>query len=113
MLVPTFEALRAVPDGDVAWVERPDGTRLRCLVSGGDVAARTVILAHGVLCSIPTFNLVGPDLVRRGYHVITFDQRAHGSSTCGKDGTTTEAMAADYRAVLEHFDVANGILVGH
>lgn len=114
---PTLEMLQALPRGDLTWIERPDGTRLRCLVSEGDrpsgASSRTIVLAHGILCSIPSYNLVGPELARRGYRVITFDQRAHGRSTCGRDGTTTEAMAADYRAILEHFDVRNGILVGH
>jgi non-heme chloroperoxidase len=111
----TVEALLALPDGEIVGIDRPDGTRLRCVLSeaGGPAERRTVILAHGIFCAIPTFNLVVPELVRRGYRVITFDQRAHGRSTCGSDGTTTKAMAGDYRAVLEHFDVENGILVGH
>jgi pimeloyl-ACP methyl ester carboxylesterase len=115
MLEHTVEALQKLPEGDLVWVESADGTRLRCHVTHGAHGADrpTVILAHGILCSIPSLNLVGPVLARDGYRVITFDQRAHGSSTCGSEGTSTTAMAADYRAVLEHFDVRGGVLVGH
>lgn len=109
----TVEALLALPAGRIEWVERPDGTRLRCLVSGEGSARRTVVLAHGILSSIQTWNHVGPELVARGFRVITFDQRGHGRSTLGTDGSSTTAMAGDYRAVLEHFDVQSGVLVGH
>jgi pimeloyl-ACP methyl ester carboxylesterase len=112
----TVEALRALPKGNLVWVERTDGTRLRCLLSepeGRSEPAQTVVLAHGILCSIPIWNLVLPELLRRGHRVISFDQRAHGQSTCGSEGTVAKAMAADLRAILEVFDVKNGILVGH
>ena len=51
--------------------------------------------------------------VERGNRVIAFDQRGHGRSTLGSDGSGSAAMAGDYHAVLEHFDVRDGVLVGH
>ena len=52
-------------------------------------------------------------LLARGHRVIAFDQRGHGRSTIGSAGIGSEPMAADYAAVLEHFDVHDGVLVGH
>jgi non-heme chloroperoxidase len=52
-------------------------------------------------------------LVARRHRVIAFDQRGHGRSTLGSEGIGSEPMAADFAAVLEHFDVHDGVLVGH
>ena len=52
-------------------------------------------------------------LVERGHRVIAFDQRGHGRSTLGSEGSGSAAMAGDYVAILEHFDVRDGVLVGH
>jgi non-heme chloroperoxidase len=49
----------------------------------------------------------------RGHRVIAFDQRGHGRSTIGSAGIGSESMAADDAAVLEHFEVHDGVLVGH
>jgi non-heme chloroperoxidase len=57
--------------------------------------------------------MVFNELVKSGFRVIAFDQRGHQKSTIGKDGINSKAMANDYKTVLEHFDVKNGILVGH
>ena len=53
------------------------------------------------------------ELLGRGYRVIAFDQRGHGRSTIGSAGIGSETMAADDAAVLDHFDVHDGVLVGH
>ena len=45
--------------------------------------------------------------------VVAFDQRGHGGSTIGSDGIGSRQMASDYGAVLEAYDVNNGVLVGH
>ena len=52
-------------------------------------------------------------LIDKGYQVIVFDQRGHGASTIGSDGLGSKQMAGDYKAVLEHFSVCDGVLVGH
>lgn len=107
----TVDQLTQEPQGETIFIRCDDGTMLRALVGGG--GDRTVVLAHGYSASLLEWNLVWPLLVDAGYRVIAFDQRGHGQSSIGSEGTNSAAMARDYRAVLEHFDVRNGILVGH
>ncbi|MGC2675986.1 MAG: alpha/beta hydrolase [Mycobacterium sp.] len=72
-----------------------------------------MVLAHGFGVTAAEWNLVWDALVERGHRVIAFDQRGHGRSTLGSDGSGSAAMAGDYVAVLEHFEVRDGVLVGH
>lgn len=104
------ELLIDEPEGEEAFVTRPDGTVLRAVSAG---TGPTVVLAHGFGVTALEWNIVWHDLVERGYQVIAFDQRGHGRSTLGSDGSGSAAMAGDYQAILEHFDVADGVLVGH
>jgi pimeloyl-ACP methyl ester carboxylesterase len=101
-------------DGDGAaqaeFVVREDGTRIRVREVG---SGPTVVLAHGYLDAQETFDEIVPRLVAAGRRVVLFDQRAHGQSTIGDDGVTSRAMAGDYVAVLERFDVKDAVLVGH
>jgi non-heme chloroperoxidase len=102
-----------VPAGRQSGVEvvrGADGARIHC-VHGG--TGPTVVLAHGYLLELGAYDLVFGELVRSGYHVIAFDQRGHGRSRGGSAGYGSTAAACDYGAVLEHFDVRDGILVAH
>ena len=103
------ELLHATP-GEVTFIERPDGTRLRTVAAG---SGTPVVLAHGLALTSMTWNLVAERLLVRGHRVIAFDQRGHGESTLGVEGFTSSAMAADYRAVIEHYDVKDAVLVAH
>lgn len=96
--------------GEVGWLERGDGTRLRTFEAG---SGPTVVLAHGYALSSMSWNVVAERLVATGHRVITFDQRGHGQSTIGTDGIGSSPMAADYRALIDHFEVSDGVLVGH
>lgn len=102
--------LTRVPEGVTTFIERGDGTRLRC-ISAGDGA--TVVLTHGIFNELRCFNLIYQNLIERGFRIILFDQRGHGASTIGTDGLGSRQMAGDYKAVLEHFQVTDGVLVGH
>jgi pimeloyl-ACP methyl ester carboxylesterase len=104
------ELLAREPDGDEVLINRPDGTVLRALVAG---EGPPVVLAHGYGVSLLEWNIVWAALVAGGYRVIAFDQRGHGRSTLGRDGTGSAPMAADCAAVLEHFNIRDGVLVGH
>lgn len=104
------ELLSDEPEGEEVFVTRPDGTVLRAISAGTGPA---VVLAHGFGVTALEWNIVWHDLVERGYQVIAFDQRGHGRSTLGSHGSGSAAMAGDYQAILEHFDVADGVLVGH
>jgi non-heme chloroperoxidase len=105
-----LERLTREPDGAEVCITRPDGTVLRALVAGDGPAA---VLAHGYGGSVAAWNIVWEALMARGHRVIAFDQRGHGRSTLGSAGSGSEAMAADCVAVLDHFDVRDGVLVGH
>jgi pimeloyl-ACP methyl ester carboxylesterase len=72
-----------------------------------------VVLAHGYLLDVAFWKLVFERLVADGHRVIAFDQRGHGASTIGSDGLGAQALAGDYAALLEHFDVESGTLVAH
>ena len=106
----TYEQLRAEPGGETVFIQRPDGTSLRARVQGN---GPTVVLAHGFCITLIEWNILWDLLLKAGYRVIAFDQRGHGQSTIGTDGLSAATMAGDYQAVLEHFDVRDGVLVGH
>jgi non-heme chloroperoxidase len=88
----------------------PDGGRIHTVHAG---SGRAVLLAHGYLLDHSVFEPVFAQLVAAGYRVIAFDQRGHGRSTPGTSGMGSAAAADDYRALLEHFAVEDGVLVGH
>jgi pimeloyl-ACP methyl ester carboxylesterase len=98
------------PQRRVEVVRGADGSRIHCVHAG---EGPSVVLAHGYLLELDAYELVFGELARSGHHVIAFDQRGHGSSQGGSDGYGPAAAASDYGAVLEHFAVRDGILVGH
>jgi non-heme chloroperoxidase len=104
------DRLACEPEGEEVLINGSDGTVLRAISAGEGPA---VVLAHGFGVTAAEWNLVWDALVERGHRVIAFDQRGHGRSTLGSDGSGSAAMAGDYVAVLEHFDVRDGVLVGH
>jgi non-heme chloroperoxidase len=105
-----LEKLRQPPEGERAIITREDGTRLFAISSGN---GPTVVLAHGFAISLLEWNIIAEQLVAHGCRVIAFDQRGHGQSTIGRDGIGSQQMAGDYKAVLEHFDVRDAVLVAH
>jgi non-heme chloroperoxidase len=102
--------LFAEPEGDETLIGRPDGTVLRAMVAG---EGPPVVLVHGYTADIAEWNVVWDELQARGFRVIAFDQRGHGTSTLGTDGIGSKPMADDLAAVLQYFDVRDGVLVGH
>lgn len=106
----SFAELTRPIGGVASWVETADGTRLHTLAAG---AGRAVVFAHGYGANHEEWNVIARALLERGRRVVLFDQRGHGKSTVGRDGITSAAMASDYRALLEHHDVREGVLVGH
>ncbi len=96
--------------GDEVWVERPDGTRIRCVVMGD---GPTVVLSHGYGAAIIEWNVVGPMLVEAGHRVVAFDWRGHGGSTIGADGVSPEVIAGDHVAIFDALEIDDAVLVGH
>ncbi len=108
----SYEKLSQEPIGVETYISTPDGTQLRT-VTAGDSTKPTIVLAHGFGGTIRDWNLVFTQLVNDGYHVIAFEQRGHNKSTIGSEGISSKSMAGDYKSILEHFNVQNGVLVGH
>ncbi|MFK7925875.1 MAG: alpha/beta fold hydrolase [Bacteroidia bacterium] len=106
----TEKSLRTGPDGVESWIGRPDGTVLRALHKGSGIP---VVLIHDAGISSVSMNLMWKLLAGYGFKVITFDQRGHGFSTVGRKGINNPAMVEDLEAILAHFKVWDGILVGH
>jgi pimeloyl-ACP methyl ester carboxylesterase len=104
------DQLAREPEGEQVLILRPDGTVIRAVVAG---EGPTVVLANAYGTPLAEWNIVWDKLLDRGHRVISFDQRGHGHSTIGSAGIGSESMAADDAAVLEHFDVHDGVLVGH
>ncbi|NNC40416.1 MAG: alpha/beta hydrolase [Acidimicrobiia bacterium] len=98
-------------EGAERFVDRPDGTRLRTVSVGN--GGRTVVLAHGYGATADEWNLVAPLLAEQGVRVVAFDQRGHGRSSIGSNGIGSMQMASDYGAILDAYDVVDGVLVGH
>lgn len=105
-----LDLLDADPEGEEVFVGREDGTIIRCLVAG---IGTPIVLAHGYGISLKEWTIISRYLLAAGYQLILFDQRGHGKSTIGTDGIGSRQMAADYKAVLEYFDVEEGVLAGH
>jgi pimeloyl-ACP methyl ester carboxylesterase len=70
---------------------------------------RYAVLVHGVMSDSRTWRRVGPELARRGYHVVAVDLRGHGHSPHA-DEYTAELMASD---VLETVPGRPELVVGH
>lgn len=106
----TLEELMAPFPGDEYYLETSDGTKLRTMSEG---SGSPVVFAHGYGVTSSEWNLIAERLWPTGRRVIGFDQRGHGGSTIGSEGIGSAEMASDYKAVLEHYDVRDGILVAH
>src|SRR5687767_1107978 len=77
-----------------------DGGSIHCISAG---SGPTVLLAHGFLLDVSSYQPIFDQLVGRGYRVVAFDQRGHGGSRDGSAGTSPAAAVSDYHVVLEHF----------
>lgn len=85
--------------------------RLAVRDSGGHLAP--VLLVHGLGGSQLAFKRVVALLSDRA-RVITYDQRGHGASTISDRGDYSfNALIADLRAVVDHLELRQPVLVGH
>lgn len=92
-------------------LERPDGTRLRVVVAGE--GPKVILLEHGFAMSADFWRILAPALVDHGYRVVAYDRRGHGESTVGSQGFASKALREDLKAVAEHFQVEDAVLVCH
>ena len=92
-------------------VRTSDGAELHVVETAGS-ASRPIVLLHGVTLTSDIWHNQMGDLGGR-FRVLALDWRGHGRSTVGGDGYGLEVLARDLRAVLEHFDLRDAVLVGH
>ena len=71
------------------------------------------MLTHGALLSLEAWALLWQPLLAAGHQLIAYDLRGHGHSTLGWSGFGVQAYAQDLAAVLDHFDVRQGVVVAH
>lgn len=92
------------------FVTSPDGTTIHVTETGA--GEKTVILIHGWTCNESVFRFQQEHLARI-YRVLTMELRGHGQSgmPTGLD-YTTERMAEDLKAVIDHFDPADFAVAG-
>jgi len=107
LLLPAGSAL---PAGDHHQVPTGDGGQLHAVAAG---TGRPLVLTHGALLSLEAWALLWQPLLAAGHQLIAYDLRGHGRSTLGHSGFGVQAYAQDLAAVLDHFDVRQGVVVAH
>ena len=73
---------------------------------------RPVVLIHGWPLSGRSWERQVPALVDAGYRAITYDRRGFGWSSQPWDGYDYDTFTAELRALLEHLDLRDAVLVG-
>jgi non-heme chloroperoxidase len=72
-----------------------------------------VVLIHGYPLSGRAWDKQVPVLLEAGHRVITYDRRGFGNSSQPAIGYDYDTFAADLRALVEHLDLREAVLVGH
>jgi len=110
---------RPDPDAGSDFELAYDAHRMIATRDGGKLAVysrgsgATIVFSHGATLAAQVWVKQFADLPRRGFRVVAYDQRGHGSSDVGDDGHSPRALAADVRSVLETLDLHDAVLVGH
>ncbi|HEX7076159.1 MAG TPA: alpha/beta hydrolase [Hyphomicrobiaceae bacterium] len=92
-----------------AMVNLPDGAGLAVTTSG---AGRDLVLVTGLGGTAAFWDPVVP-LLEPHFRVTRFDQRGIGASDRGTAEVSIGLLAEDTRAVLEHLDARDAVLLGH
>lgn len=88
-----------------------DGVRLD-YVESGQPTGRAVVLVAGFKAPATSWLYQVDALVSRGYRVIAFDRRSHGTSEKPAHGHTMQRHGQDLGELLEALDVHDAALVG-
>lgn len=98
------------PDGVEEDIIMADGVRIRSLHKA---SGPPVLLIPDIGLSMVSMNLLWRQLADRGFQVITFDHRGHGSSEKVAAELNPEILVNDLRAVINYYELKECILVGH
>jgi pimeloyl-ACP methyl ester carboxylesterase len=113
--------MRSRPDGDArevlvtpiyesATLASHDGGTIHVVNAG---TGPPIVLSHGVTLSVRTWVRQLETLPAKGFRVIAFDHRGHGSSALGESGFSVDNLGDDVRSVVERLDLRDAVLVGH
>lgn len=103
-----------LPEGEESSVVTDDGAALGVTVAGpADADGPTVVFAHGWTNNRSVWAPAAKALVAEGRQVVLYDQRGHGTSTCGDDPPRVERLGADLACVLDQVELTDVVLVGH
>jgi pimeloyl-ACP methyl ester carboxylesterase len=100
----------ATPEGETARVGTADGSSMRAVRAG---SGPPIVLIHGLMVPIDVWSLVFSEFVDAGHEVIAYDLRGHGGSGVGSEGFGMDQYADDLKAILEHYDLRNAVVVAH
>ncbi|GGM07517.1 alpha/beta fold hydrolase [Deinococcus aerophilus] len=75
-------------------------------------SGQPVVLIHGYPLNGHSWERQTISLLEAGYRVITYDRRGFGASSQPTTGYNYDTFAADLRALLEHLDLQDVVLVG-
>jgi 3-oxoadipate enol-lactonase len=74
--------------------------------------AETVVLVNGLADELGTWDYQVPALLEAGYRVLRFDNRGIGASSKPAGPYTTELLAADTKALVDHLGLTDFHLMG-
>jgi pimeloyl-ACP methyl ester carboxylesterase len=89
---------------------RVNGLRLHYQTSG---QGAQLIIIHGFTGNSAGYYLTIVPLLARDFNVVTYDLRGHGKSDMPPRGYTSEHMAADLHALMDHVGFDRAHLMGH
>lgn len=72
-----------------------------------------VVLIHGITSCLAQWYVEIMPALARDYRVTTYDLRGHGLTEITETGYTSEEMAGDLLALMDHLDIQKPVLVGH
>jgi pimeloyl-ACP methyl ester carboxylesterase len=74
---------------------------------------RDMVMVHGLFANLAFWYFSVLPTLARHFRVTVYDLRGHGYSDMPPSGYTTNDMAVDLRAILDHLDVSRAHIVGH
>ena len=83
---------------------------VHCLDWGGD--GQPMLALHGLASSGHWYRRLAPHLAD-DYRIIAPDQRGHGATTQAPSGYDWQTLAEDAVRVLDHFGMAQAVVLGH
>jgi non-heme chloroperoxidase len=75
-------------------------------------SGRPVVLIHGYPLNGTSWERQERELLAHGYRVITYDRRGFGMSSQPTIGYDYDTFASDLKALIEHVDLSDVVLVG-